>query len=384
MALSSHQTDLRIASLSSRYSVVSQASVTPQYLPTTERCSQNPITVGDENGLPDIFIVSADGAEFYTHHWKLMQSSSNHFAMHLPVHAPFPGTTYRVDLPESGTVVRIILRSIYERIDSGGSDVPELRDLLTSLDSFKTYGISPQLYMLATSPMRSHLLRFTPRQDDAIVVYAAAAHHELEEIAVTTSAYLLKYPLDEIKDTLLATMGPVYLLRLAKLHETRIDLLRELVLKPPDLHGPVPTCNFRNQGTVGKEWARVTADLGWRISPGMSSRAYSMEFSKHHFARDLSTSVIQTVLGSVSNELSCTLCKEQLRSRIQDIIVRWSTADVSPALQYIVLWTNPFTAHYLNHTTPRSASSTPPIAEVGIPCAGHLRDNICPRVSLSA
>lgn len=290
MALSSHRTDLRIAPSSSRYIV-------------------NPITVGDEHGLPDILIVSVDGAEFYTHHWKLMKCSSNRFAVHLPVHAPFLGTMYRVDLPESETVVRIMLRSIYEKIDNSGHDVPKLRDLLTSLDSFRTYGVSPQIYMLATSPMRSHLLRFTSHQDDAILVYAAAAHHELDEIAVTTSAYLLGYPLNDIEDTLIATMGPVYLLRLVKLHESRVDLLRDLVFKPPDLHGPVPTCNFGNQGKVAKGWARATADLGWRVSP------------------DLSANVIQTILGSVYDEISCALCRGQVRSRIQDIIVRWSTAN---------------------------------------------------------
>lgn len=227
---------------------------------------QNPIH--DENGIPDLVLISADGIHFHVHYWKLSQESYNSFDALLPIdYTPAAGNTTWRRLFEPAAVLRIILCAIYGRFGNN-DDIPLLHDIFSALEALEKYGFQPRAFTLPRSPLQSYLLSYTSHLDNAIQIYAIAANYGLKDIAVTTSAYLLDYPLTNINDILADYMGSFYMLRLAQLQEDRISKLRELIFKEPSLHGPQPSCGFENQKRVTIGWARAVADLGWRISPG--------------------------------------------------------------------------------------------------------------------
>lgn len=267
----------------------------------------NPIH--DGNGIPDLVLISADGIHFHVHYWKLSQESYNSFGALLPIeYTPDAGNTTWRRLFEPAAVLRIVLCAIYGRFGNN-NDIPLLHDIFSALEALEKYGFQPHAFTLPRSPLQSYLLSYTSHPDNAIQIYAIAASYDLKDIAVTTSAYLLNYPLTNINDVLADYMGSFYMLRLAQLQEDRISKLRELIFKEPSLHGPQPSCGFENQKRVTIGWARAVADLGWRISPG------------------LLVTTIQQVLGAIHNDLTCVLCKAQLDMRIQDVVRQWSIAD---------------------------------------------------------
>jgi len=72
------------------------------------------------------------------------------------------------------------------------------------------------------------------------------------------------------------------------------------------LHGPTPLCDFTEQKRLTRAWALAAAYLAWDARP------------------DLSTSTINSTLGSLQEHLSCQLCGDHLRQRVKQIIVEWS------------------------------------------------------------
>lgn len=227
-------------------------------------------------GRPDVTVVSADYVYFYAHAEKLLQQSGNRFNALLP-----PDMTHisheqpmLVHVPEEATVLNIVLHAIYGWSSSSfGHSVDQIRLAVNSLEK---YGVSLEECLSPDSPLRSLILSHA--QLRPIEMYAMAAAHHLESLAVSVSSMLLSYPLLSLTDELAIQMGAAYLRRLVLLHEKRMDLLRGLVLAPPDTHRTTNTCTFEQQKDLTSAWALTVAELAWQASPGALSVDFRVGF----------------------------------------------------------------------------------------------------------
>lgn len=158
--------------------------------------------------LPDVVLVSADNVTFHTHSQRLLDASTNAFGDTLTAYA-FPRP---IALPETSVVLNIVLHIIY-----GMSCVPyqpPFESTDAALVALIKYGVpavtlarSQALFQLATS-YAAHR---------PIDVYALAAHHGLEDIAIAVSPHLLAYDVSKLSHELTIEMGSVYFSRLCRL-----------------------------------------------------------------------------------------------------------------------------------------------------------------------
>lgn len=100
-------------------------------------------------------------------------------------------------------------------------------------------------------------------------------------------------------------MGPVYLLRLASLHQTRKDALKALMLVAPKEHPDAPDCGAEARRSVMRAYALAAAYLAWEVVPNAD--------------RDWILRGLSPLLGHVS----CELCEANLRGRIQTVLESW-------------------------------------------------------------
>lgn len=109
-------------------------------------------------------------------------------------------------------------------------------------------------------------------------MYALAASHDLEQLAIPISSHLLGFHLPDLSDTIAAKMSSIYLKRLFALHLNRLDALKDLLLRPPPPHALTPTseCDATEQKKLTRAWALATAHLAWDARPGNESLFYSI------------------------------------------------------------------------------------------------------------
>ena len=115
-----------------------------------------------------------------------------------------------------------------------------------------------------------------------------------------------------------------------------------MVLTPPYPHGPTRACDFENQRVLKRAWAMASAQLAWDARPGKCAVCIvclvcddrckdGADDADATPREDLSPSVIGSVLGSLEQHLACQQCKKALATRVREIIVQWSTLEVSIA-----------------------------------------------------
>jgi len=187
---------------------------------------------------------------------------------------------------------------------SASQFIPSLDTLSASLDALIKYGIPLQRYVVPAAPLYSLLLSQAPLQP--IGYYALAASHSLEDLVVAISPHLLSFSLPSLTDELANQIGPLYLKRLFFLHFGRMEALKALQLHPPRMHAVTATCDSVQQRKLTRAWALASAHLVWDARP------------------NLSTSLLQTALRPLENELTCELCKQALRDRIMLLVAEWS------------------------------------------------------------
>jgi hypothetical protein len=254
---------------------------------------------------PDLILLSHDSVFFYVHSDRILDASLNGFNSLLPVRlgsAPVDGTHSIVVLPETAEVLNVILHTIYTISCSHFS--PSLDCITQSVDALRKYGISPKSYIAPNMPLYSLILSRAPLYP--IELYALASENDLMDLAVAISSHLLSYNLSNLTDKLAVAIGPIYLKRLFFLHLGRNDALKRLLLSPPALHGPTSDCDFIQQKKLTRAWALATAYLAWDARP------------------DLSTSTIESALGSLQEHLTCGLCQQTLKSRVRQLVIEWS------------------------------------------------------------
>ncbi|EKM52102.1 uncharacterized protein PHACADRAFT_262570 [Phanerochaete carnosa HHB-10118-sp] len=263
-------------------------------------------TLDAGTGPPDIKFIAADNVSFFAHIPHILNRSVNQFNDLIPTsyNAQEGDAPFVVAVPEPSPVFNIILHIIYGW--SSAAFTHTLDDIAATVIALKTYGMSTSACLAQHTPLYTLMLAHASLRP--LEIYALAAEHGLEHIAVVVSSQLVAYRLHEITDPLLVRMGARYLLRLAKLQATLMEKLRDLMLTPPEGHASTSTCGFAQQRILMGAWAIATASLSWKAKP------------------DLSASVIQAAFNEAEGSLTCALCRDALRTRIRLILYRWTLA----------------------------------------------------------
>lgn len=136
-------------------------------------------------------------------------------------------------------------------------------------------------------------------------VFTLAASHSIDHLAIQASTAALSVPLSEIDDSSAIAMGPIYLLRLATLHQQRKDALKSLMLVAPKEHADAPDCSSEDRRSVMRAYALAAAYLAWEVVPNAD--------------RDWILRGLSPLLGHVS----CQQCEKNLRTRIQIVLESW-------------------------------------------------------------
>lgn len=210
----------------------------------------------------DLVLVSSDSVPvlFYAHSRILQGVSKNSFARLLPA---CESTDLELDLPSvkvalDARVLNVVLHALYGF--SSAHYAPEFSTLCTAVDALlTTYAVHQTLVLQQTSPLFALLMAHAPLQP--LNVYALAAKHDIEPLAVASSSFLLSYPIDSITDDDARRMGPVYLRRLFFLHLGRVAALKRLLAPLPERHAPTPDCDTPDQDKVKRAWILATAFL---------------------------------------------------------------------------------------------------------------------------
>ncbi|KII91808.1 hypothetical protein PLICRDRAFT_51932 [Plicaturopsis crispa FD-325 SS-3] len=266
---------------------------------------------------PDLVLLSSDAVYFYVHCHILSATSSNNFNCLLPCEerrgaiasaSPDPPSAAPiVAVPESSTVLNIVLHTIYNMSCSHYS--PSFNDICAAIASLQTYGIELKAVVSPSMPLFSLLLYHIPIHP--MDAYALAAHYDLYSLAAAASSHLLSCSLVEISDEMAERLGPLYLKRLFVVHLTRVGFLKQLVQEPPRPHAPTLDCDLVQQQKLRRAWALASACLIWDVSA------------------DIPTSAIESTLGSLKEKLLCDACRAALADKVKNIVVEWTMMQVS-------------------------------------------------------
>ncbi|KAH8800548.1 hypothetical protein DL96DRAFT_1538694 [Flagelloscypha sp. PMI_526] len=255
------------------------------------------------NMVQDVALVSNDCVHFYVDKSRLLSSSYNGFN-HLLDNLR---TSDSVDPPiipicERSETLNVILHAIFHM--SCAAYAPSFEVLKTAVNEMQTYGLQAPLYLKSSSSLFSLLLAQAPLHPDD--VFALAAEHRAEDLAVPVSSHLLSMPLFKIDDEMASRIGPVYLRRLFFMHFGRVEALKRLLKLPPYPHPPSGECDFVAQKSLTRAWTLTAAYIIWDARP------------------DTSTSSIKTAFQSLSNQLPCRQCNRMLVKRLEEVIISWS------------------------------------------------------------
>ncbi|KIM88283.1 hypothetical protein PILCRDRAFT_814190 [Piloderma croceum F 1598] len=182
---------------------------------------------------------------------------------------------------------------------------PSFDTLVQALSALRTYGATPKSVITSSNSLHHVLLTYASSRP--LDLFALAAEHDLNDLAVATSAHLLSISLSTISDEMATRIGPIYLKRLFFMHLGRAEVLRTILLPPPYPHTPTSECGYAQQNNLTRAWTLASAYLAW------DARA------------DLSTDAIEAALTPLGDHLSCGLCRTGLTERIKILIIRWST-----------------------------------------------------------
>ncbi|KAI0328404.1 hypothetical protein GY45DRAFT_1347229 [Cubamyces sp. BRFM 1775] len=212
---------------------------------------------------PNLDITSRDGIHFHVHAHRLLAASANAFGG-LPLQ-----TRHAITLPEPAVVLNIVFHIMYGM--SILPHMPPLESTEAALDALIKYGLPiSQLAAAPTFPLYDLLRSYAPYYP--IEAYAVVAHHRLENLAVVISSHLLAYDVARISDELCVKMGPIYFKRLISLQRSRIEALRNIVLRPPAMHPVTVICNAENQQELTRAWAFANAAMVWNALPSTCLR----------------------------------------------------------------------------------------------------------------
>lgn len=214
-------------------------------------------------GPEDIVLISTDRVLFYVHSARLLAHSSNSFAGLVVPPAP-PTTRVASATPDRTAVLSIVLHTLY-----GLPSIhlnPGTADLLDAVDALARYGAPIQQIVVPGTPLwhtlEPHIVR------SPLDVYACAGAHNLRDLAVHASVYLLGTKAVDIPDSTAVRMGPLFLKRLLDLRMGRVERLKRLIYPGPEAHAPLPECGPAQQAVLERAWRFAASYFVWDARPG--------------------------------------------------------------------------------------------------------------------
>lgn len=214
---------------------------------------------------PNTLFSSSDGVIFYVNAQTIHDTCPTAFRQ--PLAAPLSDPKFRdqiIHLDIASHELNIILHTLYGTSPAAHS--PDFKTLIAAVDRMPSYSIPPKTYVVPTSPLYTLLLSQAPLHP--MDVYALAAHHNLHELAVSTSSHLLSYDVTTMSDDVAVRVGPIYLKKLMLLHAGRFSSLKAILLRPPHPHPPTRQCSFEDQRKLIRAWALTSAYFAWESRPG--------------------------------------------------------------------------------------------------------------------
>lgn len=255
--------------------------------------------VGSE---PDVILRSVDNIHFYVHS-SLLYSQAVAFSTSSETEQGLP--IFGVE--DHSNVLNIILHTIYGM--SCAQFNHEFAEIIKAVDRLPSYGVQPKGIITPSHPLYDLILSLSPLHP--LPIYALAARHELESLAVKCSSRLLSFPLDRLSDENASSIGPVYLKRLFLLHHHRRQKLGEQLLQQFYPHPVTPPCDFFNQQSVSRAWTLTAASFLLDLRP------------------DTSNQQLQSTFGTLIPLIECRDCRDLVESKLKDMIVNWSMVKVS-------------------------------------------------------
>ncbi|CCO26436.1 hypothetical protein BN14_00460 [Rhizoctonia solani AG-1 IB] len=198
----------------------------------------------------DLVLFSTDNVFFYSHRSTLLRESANQFGglllendgmdEEVDVSEPMAGldltapTPTLIVVPYPADVLNVILHLIYGfPVQRYQPPISVMQQVLPALSA-----LGYNLHAFVTPHSELFLLLVQAAASNPLPMYALAAQHSLEQLAVAISPFTLSGPLSDITDEMAQQMGPIYLKRLFFLHLGRTDALKRLLLPPPVPHPP--------------------------------------------------------------------------------------------------------------------------------------------------
>ncbi len=183
---------------------------------------------------------------------------------------------------------------------------PDLLTISRTFEALRGYGCSLSENVPEASEIFTDLVAHAEDSNsDPLEVFTVAASNSFEELAVQSSFYALRAPLSSIGDATAIAIGPVYMLRLARLHEERRLALKNLVQKYPDMHGETETCDRERQREMVRAYALTTSQLGREAKP------------------DITRIVLNAFFEQLIRGTECNFCRGSVRERVRDIVDGW-------------------------------------------------------------
>ncbi|KAF7985951.1 hypothetical protein HWV62_43896 [Athelia sp. TMB] len=263
----------------------------------------------------DLIFATADAVAFHLHAAVLLAASDNAFN-HL-LAAPHAGAWRdgRPLLPvsEPAAVFTLVVCAVYAL--PYAAYAPAFATLDAAVDAMRTYGLRVPALAAPGTPLFALLLAHAPAHP--LALYALAAQHALEPLAVAASAHLLAYPLAAVADADAARIGAVYLKRLFFMHLGRAEALRRLLLPPLLPHAPTDACGAAEQLPLVRAWALGASALVW------DSRG------------DLPPAAIRDALAPLGAHIACPECVRGLEDRVDVVTRQWACTKVRVLLPWL-------------------------------------------------
>ncbi|KAF4618467.1 hypothetical protein D9613_009882 [Agrocybe pediades] len=250
----------------------------------------------------DTFFQSPDGVTFCVESDVILEACSTAFHLSARMQPSSSGTTMSLmflDIPSEE--LNVLLHALY--CTSPAANSPDIDTLVRAIDCMSQHGLTPSSLMQASSPLHGLVLSHAPRHP--VKVYALAARHGLTELARKASSYLLEYDLKQITDEVAERIGPLYLLKVAVLQIDRFNSLKNILLRPPVFHAPIPTCTLEDQRALTRIWSLAACQFAWETR------------------MDLTEFKLRSQIDPGKNQLKCKKCQKILDDQVKDVLAQW-------------------------------------------------------------
>ncbi|KAF9054709.1 hypothetical protein BJ165DRAFT_1329731, partial [Panaeolus papilionaceus] len=254
---------------------------------------------------PDIILVTSDSVLFHVCTSLINLQSPHAFETMLasPLRS-FKEKVVPIDLHSEE--MNIIMYIAYGKCPI--SEFPTLLTIITAIDRMPLLGMTPKDYLVPECPFYSLLLTHT--SSNPMEIYCLAGRHGLDNLAISSSGFLLSVSPLSVTDEQAQRMGGVAFKRLMCLHDNRICSLRNLLLQPPRHHPATVRCNFADQRTLFRSWTVAGASI------------------LYHAHLEISSGEFQNDLTRLARVIRCEQCSKSMQDRIKDALKQWMDIEV--------------------------------------------------------